>query len=442
MIPEALKRYDGMSLRLILAVSIAALTLVVTLVFHQDDKLSRTKPYIIQGYSLAKARMAVEGSGAKVTKTLTIIQAVAARLTLDQYDYLDQHRDIKRIYPDVQIATAVRYEAHGAPLVTVIGNVASWSITNSGRRDLIIDSIDIGWSADNGNLTQVSTKTGGRQRTIHDLDAAPVSAFIDSGWVEPGVLLSGNDTELQFHFDNIPADAPESYQITVAFADGLRITYEANGAYVDQGRQRDTFYPGEVDADQLHLAGITGRGVTIAVVDTGLWQHSSLSNAGRILASFDAMTSSLNDHMVDRNGHGTHLTSVMASSGQAQTGSYNGIAPEANLVAIKAFDRNGSGTYSQVISAIDFVVTNTELYNIRVLNLSLSGEVRSHYWDDPLNQAVMRAHQAGIVVVASAGDTGPDAMTIGVPGNVPYVITVGAMTETCGIASTRSIQNG
>ena len=60
---------------------------------------------------------------------------------------------------------------------------------------------------------------------------------------------------------------------------------------------------------------------------------------------------------------------------------------------------------------------------------SFSAPPQSYYWDDPLNQAVMRAWQAGIVVVAAAGNTGPDPMTIGVPGNVPYVITVGAMSD-------------
>ena len=63
------------------------------------------------------------------------------------------------------------------------------------------------------------------------------------------------------------------------------------------------------------------------------------------------------------------------------------------------------------------------------MNLSLSAPARSHYWDDPLNQAVMAAWASGIVVVASAGNRGPAPMTIGVPGNVPYVITVGAVTD-------------
>ncbi len=73
--------------------------------------------------------------------------------------------------------------------------------------------------------------------------------------------------------------------------------------------------------------------------------------------------------------------------------------------------------------------TATVICNIRVLNLSFSATPQSYYWEDPLNQAVMSAWDAGIVVVAAAGNSGQDPMTIGVPGNVPYIITVGAMSD-------------
>ncbi len=132
----------------------------------------------------------------------------------------------------------------------------------------------------------------------------------------------------------------------------------------------------------------------------------------------------------DDNGHGTHVTGVaLSSSVLDRTGFYRGIAPDADLVVVKAFDLHGQGNYADVIRGIDWVVTHKDDYGIRVLNLSFSAEPRSRYWDDPLNQAVMAAWQAGIVVVVSAGNTGPGAMTIGAPGNVPYVITVGAMTD-------------
>ena len=114
---------------------------------------------------------------------------------------------------------------------------------------------------------------------------------------------------------------------------------------------------------------------------------------------------------------------------KSRPGELGGIAPLADVLSVRAFDDLGRGTYADVIRAIDWVVANKASHNIRILNLSFGTEPRSYYWDDPMNQAVMAAWQAGIVVVASAGNTGPDAMTIGAPGNVPYVITVGAMTD-------------
>src|SRR4029453_15344710 len=95
----------------------------------------------------------------------------------------------------------------------------------------------------------------------------------------------------------------------------------------------------------------------------------------------------------------------------------------------KAVEGGGRGPHANGIRAIGWVVANKDYFGIRVLNCSFSAKPRSHYWDDPLNQAIMRAWQAGIVVVASAGNAGPDAMSVGVPGNVPYVVTVGAMTD-------------
>ena len=203
---------------------------------------------------------------------------------------------------------------------------------------------------------------------------------------------------------------------------------------------RDTFYPTMIEADALHMEGLDATGVTVAVVDTGLWDESpwlknDMFNQERFMVRYDAIADAIVSNLHDRSGHGTHVTSVMLSGRRSLdetddfTGAYNGIAPGADIVAVRAFDENGMGTYRDVIRGIEFVVENKDVYNIRVLNLSFSATPQSHYWDDPLNQAVMRAWKAGIVVVASAGNNGPDPMTIGVPGNVPYIITVGAMTD-------------
>ena len=96
---------------------------------------------------------------------------------------------------------------------------------------------------------------------------------------------------------------------------------------------------------------------------------------------------------------------------------------------VKAFSATGAATYANVINGLNWILANKAIYNIRVLNMSFGAKPQSFYWNDPIDQAVMKLWQAGIVVVASAGNFGPTAQTIAVPGNTPYVITVGAMTD-------------
>jgi serine protease AprX len=134
----------------------------------------------------------------------------------------------------------------------------------------------------------------------------------------------------------------------------------------------------------------------------------------------------LND---DQNGHGTHVSGIIASSLQSADGKFNGIAPDVRLLSVKAFDADGKGSYTDVLDGLNYIYQKREDFRIRVVNLSLGAEVQSTYWNDPINQAVMRLWQAGVVVVTSAGNSGSDYGTITVPGNNPYIITVGAATD-------------
>jgi serine protease AprX len=186
------------------------------------------------------------------------------------------------------------------------------------------------------------------------------------------------------------------------------------------------YQPGLVGAPDVHKTGVYGKGVTVAVVDTGLWWESDKLLAKAPKFRYDSTSSPQKD---DPNGHGTHLSSIIASNRLASNLVWEGIAPGADIAAVRAFRCNGSSTYIDVIAAIEYVIAHKTEQNIRVLNLSFSAPPQSYYWDDPLNQSVMAAWQAGIVVVAAAGNDGPAPMTIGVPGNVPYIITVGAMTD-------------
>lgn len=193
----------------------------------------------------------------------------------------------------------------------------------------------------------------------------------------------------------------------------------------------------QTGADRLHDMNIKGQGVTVAVVDSGanMWGSTGRYlfrdsyNRQRVSVKYDAFkgrkTYYYND---DKNGHGSHVSGLIASSLRDENGNYNGVAPDVYLLSVKAFDENGESSYSKVLDALNWIFENRYTYKIRVVNLSLGAEVQSHYWNDPINQAVMRLWDAGVVIVSSAGNNGND-MGITVPGNTPYIITVGAATD-------------
>ena len=194
-------------------------------------------------------------------------------------------------------------------------------------------------------------------------------------------------------------------------------------------------FPELVDAHLLHEQGIDGSGVTVAVVDSGFMPRSELQRLpdGEIEAGpYNAITDRIATCPLDKYGHGSHVASIILNSSSPldQPERFNSIAPMAQVVAVKAFDKLGSRQPTPTSSAASTGSSPTRTPTASACSTARSrAEPRSHYWDDPLNQAVMALWQAGIVVVASAGNTGPDPMTVGVPGNVPYVITVGAMTD-------------
>jgi serine protease AprX len=194
-----------------------------------------------------------------------------------------------------------------------------------------------------------------------------------------------------------------------------------------------------IDATSAHAARNFGDGVTIGFLDTGLDQLQGTSSGlglstdlygrDKFWGTYNAINNTISNYSDEESGHGTHVASIAGNADYDVYGKVYGVAPNASLVGIKAFDSQGKATYADVIRGIGWALQVKDQINLRVLNMSFGGQQRSYYWEDPLNQAVMKAWQAGIVVVASAGNKGPDPMTIGVPGNVPYIITVGAMTD-------------
>ena len=179
------------------------------------------------------------------------------------------------------------------------------------------------------------------------------------------------------------------------------------------------------------VPGVTGQGVGVAVVDSGISYHSALAYKVVANVSFVTGDSSTNDTY----GHGTHVAGIIAGkSGVSPTSLYDsGIAPGVQLVNVRVLGARGTGYTSDVIAGIDWVIENRSRYNIRVMNLSLGHPVGEPSATDPLCEAVARAVGAGIVVVASAGNDGQSAEGnpilggITSPGNSPFAITVGAL---------------
>jgi serine protease AprX len=178
--------------------------------------------------------------------------------------------------------------------------------------------------------------------------------------------------------------------------------------------------------------GVTGRGVGIAIVDSGIATHAALVNKVVAAVSFVPDDPTL----LDRFGHGTHIAGIVAGQGSAATAVTDryqgGIAPGAHLISVKVLGRDGSGRTSDVIAGLDWVVAHKADYGIRIVNLSLGHPVTEPSLTDPLNAAVLRAVASGILVVASAGNQGKDAEgrqvlgSITSPGNSPHVVTIGA----------------
>ncbi len=192
-----------------------------------------------------------------------------------------------------------------------------------------------------------------------------------------------------------------------------------------------------VNAPAAWSAGLDGSGIGVALIDSGISEHDDLqgSQGSRIVYRQSFVSGDTNDDF----GHGEHVAGILGGNGTDSicatcTRNFIGVAPNVSLIDLQALDGNGNGSDSTVIAAIEQAIQLQSVYNIRVINLSLGRYVYESYTQDPLCQAVEAAWQAGIVVVAAAGNEGRINWkgingygTVTAPGNDPYVITVGAM---------------
>lgn len=165
--------------------------------------------------------------------------------------------------------------------------------------------------------------------------------------------------------------------------------------------------------------------VVVAVIDTGIDGNHVDLDGGKIIAWKDYVGNQLSPY--DDNKHGTHVAGIIAGEGDGDS-QYKGVAEGAALIGLKVLDSQGSGSMSDVTAAIDWCITNKNLYGIDVINMSL-GTSGSSDGTDATSLAVNNAANNGITVVVAAGNSGPDKYTVGSPGAAANAITVGAMAD-------------
>lgn len=394
---------------------------------------------MLQGDDIASIAKAITDAGGTVTHQLPIVNAIGATLLRPQLDRVtDTTTGITRVIddlawePDTPLLTQDGCGLVGSIELHWSRSEATWELFNKGDEALTLDRLTL--ELNDGipalltaavderplELQQTTTPEGGRQLALQQ------------------TIGAGEYLRISLTFA-IPPDNQDTLRkaISLRASAGADCETRLPPRYDDYAR--DSYFAEVSGAAKLHSHGITGKGVTVAVLDSGLWEDNSelaLNTHGehRVIARFDAIKGTEVDVAFDESGHGTHMTSVLARSAPvtrpgATNPSYRGIAPDTSIVVVKAFGESGEAGFLDLIRGVQWIVDNRERFNIKVLNLSFAARPRWPYWEDPVNQALMRAWQAGIFIAAAAGNEGPEPMTVGSPGNLPYLMTVGAFTD-------------
>ncbi|MCA9828924.1 MAG: S8 family serine peptidase [Dehalococcoidia bacterium] len=306
-------------------------------------------------------------------------------------------------------ATVDTFPSNGGELQAVI-------IQTDGDSAALVRAID----ANGGRIERELPIINGMQAYVPSGDIATLRAY-------PGVLAVTPDLSLESLGKKDKGGSGTSTAPATFDAGSMALITQSTGA-------RDYWN-----------SGYTGKGVDVAIIDTGIAPVNGLSAPGKVVLGPDLSfeSQSKKTRYLDTNGHGTHLSGIIAGRDDSVSGKYQnnttdfiGMAPDSRLVSVKVGDSYGHADVSQVIAAIDWVVQhkNDNGLNVRVLNIAFGTNSKMAWWHDPLVQAAEVAWRNGIFVVVSAGNDGEGPKFTGALSNLaksPNLMTVGA-TDTVG----------
>ena len=272
-----------------------------------------------------------------------------------------------------------------------------------------------------------------REQTVSDFAAGESACPVCSRVIrEEPVLLNSLAESVQ---QLIRANAPGSSDLDDVCGRCARLFTRAEDQIIKEAAvQKDGSHvlsiPLRLDADERY----TGKGVTIAFLDSGFYPHVDLTTpenrivAYRNMLDGDGDMASLFQPDV-ASWHGMMTSVVAAGNGSLSNGFYRGIAPDANVALIK-LARTGRITDQNIQDGLEWVLENRERLGIRIVNISAGGDDEQSYLHDPLSQTVEACSAAGIVVVCAVGNAGhlPNHPVMP-PASAPSAIAVGGLDD-------------
>jgi len=221
--------------------------------------------------------------------------------------------------------------------------------------------------------------------------------------------------------DSYVVEIPRKYIYNLKNIKGIKSVYENTHITAQMRNARKV-----VKCESAKKQNLTGKGISIAVLDTGISPVKDFTEPeNRLIAFKDFVNEKSTPY--DDNGHGTHVAGIACGNGINSNGLYCGIAYESNLIGVKILDKEGKGKTSKVLAGIQWIVDNQKKYNIRIANLSIGSPGNTSL--DPLVKAVNAAWDCGIVMTIAAGNNGPRNSSITSPGISKKAITVGSSDD-------------